>query len=139
MKDLSAARDKSLCHVKDATEKAKKEMDDLKARLQKEIEANKQAQQRIEGLEKELAGKEGLLKTLRSRLKAAEDEADLLRKQNRRVLVELQDYRQKVTETEKRFENQRYYERLRLVIAFGVAVIAFAVALIATMLKRKSG
>ncbi len=139
VKDLSAARDKTLRQLKDATEKAKKEMDDLKARLQKEIEANKQAQQRIEGLEKELAGKEGLLKTLRSRLKAAEDEADLLRKQNRRVLVELQDYRQKVTETEKRFENQRYYERLRLVIAFGVAVIAFAVALIATMLKRKSG
>ena len=139
IKDLLSERNKALRQLKDAIQKAKKELDDLKARLQKEIEAKKRSRQKVEKLEKELAAKEGVLKTLRSRLKAAQDEADLLRKQNRRALLELQDYRQKVIETEKRFESQRYYERLRLVIAFGVAVIAFAVALIATMLKRKSG
>ena len=132
-------RDEALRKLKDAIKKAEKEVNDLEASLQKETEAKERLGQRIEELEKELAAKERKERELQTQLNTFRNEADLLEKQNKSTRKELRDYYQKVIETERRFESQRYYERLRLVIAFGVAVIAFAVALIATMLKRKSG
>lgn len=142
LNNLVARLKTELKKLREEMERRREEAEEAVRKAEEKASGEKSERERVEKLvaelRKDLAQKEKFIRTLESRLKSARDEVEMLRERSRRALREIQDYHQKVVDTERRLEQQRYYERLRLVIAFGVAALAFAIALIATTLRRRT-